>query len=411
MILPVECSETGQKHMNKRFGFELARKAASVTTAGLLTFSTLAYGQQTSVPNAGTNGWPTVTQGDAPPAPGDAPTAQNDEQAQASGQATAPQAQGQQQPPAEQPPYDAPQQAPQPQWRRPMPPPNGGGYGQTQNGPYAGAPGNGSYEPPQNYRQQPPPPIPAQLTVPSGAFVTVRLNQRLASDKNQKGDSFTATLVQPVVANGVVVAEPGETLGGVVADAQRSGSTQKLVVQLTDLTLSDGQRIPLQTQLIARHGTGRNAGDAGTIIGTTALGAAVGGIVGWGTGAAIGAGAGLVVGALVTHDHPSVLYPEQVLTFQVQTPLTISTVNAPQAFHYVEPGEYDRAPYNGPSLQQREQVYVGPGYYPYWGYPYLGTGIGFYAFGGPRYYYPGRFYGGGYYRGRVGYARGGSFRR
>src|SRR5262249_28331038 len=41
------------------------------------------------------------------------------------------------------------------------------------------------------------PPPPAQLTLKSGTFITVRVNQYLSSDKNQNGDAFTASLVRP----------------------------------------------------------------------------------------------------------------------------------------------------------------------------------------------------------------------
>src|SRR5437660_682238 len=101
--------------------------------------------------------------------------------------------------------------------------------------------------------QQPPPP--AQLSVPAGAWITVRVNQPLSSDHNQPGDSFTATLVQPLVANGRVIARRGQTVAGRVAEAQKAGhvkGTSRLGLQLTELSLVDGQQVPLRTQLIDR---------------------------------------------------------------------------------------------------------------------------------------------------------------
>ena len=169
---------------------------------------------------------------------------QNQNQPQYSNQAPAPQ-------------YNGPQYNGDPQFGQRTP------YGQNPN-PYA--------------QQAPPPPIPAQLTINPGTYVTVRINQRLSSDHSRQGDAFTATLVEPVVVNGVVIAEPGETVGGVVANVEK-GSTSKLLVQLTDLTLVDGQRLPLQTQLVARRGPGFTGNDAGTIVGTTAVGAAIGAVM------------------------------------------------------------------------------------------------------------------------------------
>jgi hypothetical protein len=282
-----------------------------------------------------------------------------------------------------------------------------------------------NYGPQQPQYQQPayqPQPVPQSLTIPRGTFLTVRVNQLLSSDKNQAGDAFSATLAQPVVVNGVVVAEPGQTLGGRVAEAQKAGhieGTARLGIQLTELTLVDGQQLPLQSALVSRQGSTSVGQDAGTIAGTTGLGAAIGAAAGWGKGAAIGAGAGAaagIIGVLVTRGHPSVIYPEQLLTFRIDTPLTISTDRAPQAFRYIQPNEYDR-PYDtqpapGPYASQQAPPAPYYGAYPSYPYPYYGYGgygypgywgPSFSLFVGPRFgwgsYYGRGYYGGGYFRG------------
>ena len=79
-------------------------------------------------------------------------------------------------------------------------------------------------QPPQYQNQQnPDPQIPAQLTLQAGTYVTVRVDQYLSSNKNFAGDGFTATLTQPLVVDGLVVAQRGQTLGGRVADVQKAG--------------------------------------------------------------------------------------------------------------------------------------------------------------------------------------------
>jgi len=58
-------------------------------------------------------------------------------------------------------------------------------------------------------------------------------------------------------------------------EAQKAGrveGTSRLKVQLTDLTLVDGQVIPVQSQLISRNGPTSVGRDAGAIAGTTAVG-------------------------------------------------------------------------------------------------------------------------------------------
>src|SRR5262249_51278577 len=140
---------------------------------------------------------------------------------------------------------------------------------------------------------------PTHLTVRAGTYIVVRINQALSSDRNQAGDAFSASLARPLVVDGVVVAQTGQTVGGRVAEAQKAGrvtGTSRLRLQLTDLVLVDGQQLPIQSQMVTRSGPTTEGRDAGAIAGTTALGAAVGAAADWGRGAAIGAGAGAAAG-------------------------------------------------------------------------------------------------------------------
>jgi hypothetical protein len=294
-----------------------------------------------------------------------------------------------------------------------------------QQGPYQAPPPNypaqGQYPPPPSYA-----PPPANLTIKAGTYVTVRINQWLSSERNQAGDAFTATLAEPVIVDGVIVAQRGQIVAGRVTEAKkapRGGGKSSLGVQVTALTLVDGQQEPIQAPMITRIGPGSGARSAATIAGTTALGAAIGAGVGWGTGAGIGAAAGAaagIIGVMFTPGKPTVIYPETVLTFQVEAPVTFSTEHAPQAFRYVGTQDYG----GQPSMGQRQPAiscydcggqappppppaygygYAPPAPYPYpyaygygygygYGYPYPYYG-GFSLFVGPRY---GSFYGGGF---------------
>jgi hypothetical protein len=242
--------------------------------------------------------------------------------------------------------------------------------------------------------------MPSQLTIKPGTYVTVRLNQPLSSDKNQVGDAFSATLVRPVVVDGVIVAERGQTLGGRVSEAQKAGKVSgvsRLGLQLIDLPIVDGQQVPIQTTLFSRIGPTSQGRDAAAIGLTTGAGAAIGAGVGGAGGAAVGAGAGLLVstvGVLFTRGHPTIMYPESVLTFRIEQPLTVSTEHAPQAFRFVRQGDYQTAA--PPRLQQRGPGY-GPGYAPGYaaGYPYPYYGYYPYPYWGPS------FYGGVFFRPRV----------
>jgi len=247
--------------------------------------------------------------------------------------------------------------------------------------------------------------LPRVLTLKSGAFVTVRINQALSSDHSHIGDTFTASLMQPVVIDGVVVAQRGQTVYGRVADVQKQKTDKPsfLRLQLNSLTAVDGSQVPITSQLVTRQGGSTPAGvQAGTVFGTTAVGAAIGGAAAWGTGAAIGAGAGAaagIIGILVTRHHPTVVFPETALTFQVTSPVTVSTEHAPQAFRFVGPEDYQQSmtyaarpgPGPRPMPGQGYSGYYGPGYgypyaypYPYYyGYPgYWGPSVGIYWGGG-----------------------------
>ena len=225
--------------------------------------------------------------------------------------------------------------------------------------------------------------LPPQLTVKPGTFLTVRVDQMLSSNRNQAGDVFSATLMQPLVVDGVVVAQRGQTVMGRVAEAQKSkaGHDARLGLELTGLTLVDGSQATVRSQLVARRGPTTPGGqELGTVATTTAVGATVGAVADWGRGAAIGAGAGAaagIIGVLLTHNHPSVVYPETALTFRIEAPVVVNTTRAPQAFRYVDPNDYQR-PAEARAMPVRRPVpYYGPGYYPYSPYPYWGPYYGY----------------------------------
>src|SRR5215469_7096444 len=173
--------------------------------------------------------------------------------------------------------------------------------------------------------------IAPKLIIPQGKFITVRVNQPLSTDHNQVGDFFTATLAEPIVVDGVVVAQRGQTLSGRVSQVDKGGrvsGVSKLGVQLTELTAVDGQQLPIQTQFVSRNARSTGGRDAAAIAGTTGLGAAVGAAADWGRGAAIGAGAGAalgIAGVLLTRGAPAVIYPESLLSFRIEAPVTIAT--------------------------------------------------------------------------------------
>jgi hypothetical protein len=232
--------------------------------------------------------------------------------------------------------------------------------------------------------------VPRTLTLPAGTVIRVRISQLLSSDQNLPGDSFSGELEQPLVVNGWVVARRGQTVLGRVAVAQKAGRVKgvsQLGIELTHIVLVDGQQLPVRTQLIESSGgksQGRDAAAIGTAGGVgAAIGAAAHGGEGAGIGAAIGAAAGLA-GALLTRGRPTVIPPETLLTFRMESPLAISTDRSHVAFRPVEPEDYN----SGTLRRRSENFAVAPPYpapppFYYWEpYPWV--------------FYPGPFFFGSY---------------
>lgn len=250
------------------------------------------------------------------------------------------------------------------------------------------------------------------MTIRPGAILTVRISEPLSSDHSRVGDVFSSTLTQPVVVNGIVVAQRGQPVVGRVVEVKKAGrvsGASRLGITLTSLTAVDGQSVLIQSQLLVHQGATSVGRDSVAVAGTTGLGAAIGAAAGSGTGAAIGAGIGAVggtIGVLLTRGHPTVINPERLLSFQVTAPATIETNNAPQAFRFVERGDYAQ-PETQPEVVVRRVLprpvypypyaYYAPPvpypyYYPYYAYPYYGPSVSFF-FGFPGYYGYRSFYG------------------
>src|SRR5579883_980808 len=191
-----------------------------------------------------------------------------------------------------------------------------------------------------------PPQVPPTLMVPGNSWVTVRVNQPLSSDRNQPGDAFTATLMEPIVVNGFVVARRGATVAGRVAEVQKAGhvqGTSRLGLELTELGIVDGQQVPIQTQLVGRRGEASVGNDVGAIGATTGIGAAIGAAAAGGFGAGMGAIAGAgaaTIGVLSTRGRATYVGPETVLTFRLATPVTISTERSAAAYLPVSQQDY-----------------------------------------------------------------------
>ena len=176
----------------------------------------------------------------------------------------------------------------------------------------------------------PPPPAPRRVTLPSGSRLLVRTQNTLSTERNVAGDSFSASLAEPLVVDGFVIAEKGAEVEGRVVRSDKAGRVEgvsDLAVELVRLHTSDGQKIPIATNLHEVHGEKSRGSDAKKVGVGAGLGAIIGAIAGGGKGAAIGAGVGAGAGGgavLATRGEHAVINSESRLSFQIRTPVEVT---------------------------------------------------------------------------------------
>ena len=161
-------------------------------------------------------------------------------------------------------------------------------------------------------------------TVPEGTVVSVRLGETLSSKSSQPGQSFDATLAEPVVVEGKEVIPAGADAHGTVVDAKGLGHFKGGA--LLKIELDSIKDYKVQTASVNRAIKGKGKRSAVMIGGGAGAGALIGALAGGGKGAAIGAlvggGAG-TAGAAFTGNKEIVLPAETVVSFKLLQPLEV----------------------------------------------------------------------------------------
>jgi len=174
------------------------------------------------------------------------------------------------------------------------------------------------------------PAAPRSVRIPVGTALVVRTQNTLSSERNLRGDTFSVSLEEPLIVDGLVVAEKGANAEGVVVRSEKGGRVEglsELAIELVRLETSDGQKLSLATDLHQVSGERSRKSDAKKVGITTGLGAIIGAIAGGGKGAAIGAGVGAGAGAgavLGTRGEQAVISSESRLTFHTKTPVEVT---------------------------------------------------------------------------------------
>jgi hypothetical protein len=166
------------------------------------------------------------------------------------------------------------------------------------------------------------------VVIPEGTAVTVRVGQALGSKISQPGESFSATVAQPIEVGGKVVVPAGAEARGTVAEAVPRGRFKggaKLRVALESITVN-GKNYPVHAAAVTQAMKGKGKRTATMIGGGAGAGALIGGLVGGGKGAAIGAltGAGAgTAGSAFTGNKDIVIPAESALTFRLTQPVEV----------------------------------------------------------------------------------------
>jgi hypothetical protein len=173
-----------------------------------------------------------------------------------------------------------------------------------------------------------PPPPPKPVVIPAGTVINVRLSAPLGSKTSQTGDSFEATVAEPVEVDGKTVIASGSSASGTVVEAKAKGKIKgeaRLKLALNKVTIK-GKTYPVQAAMAEQTSKGKGKRTAVATGGGAAGGALIGGLAGGGKGAGIGAlvgaGAGFI-GGTFTGNKQIELPAETVLPFQLSDSITL----------------------------------------------------------------------------------------
>jgi hypothetical protein len=166
------------------------------------------------------------------------------------------------------------------------------------------------------------------VTIPAGTRISVRTIDAIDSTRNHVGDRFEASLEEPLIVDGNVVAAKGADVFGRLEESKETGTLtgrSELKAALTGIVV-DGKTVPLVTGEYELTGKSKGASTAKRTVGGAAIGSIIGAIAGGGKGAAIGAGTGAGVGAgseIITKGGQVKIPSETLLDFTLEQSVTI----------------------------------------------------------------------------------------
>ena len=170
---------------------------------------------------------------------------------------------------------------------------------------------------------------PADVNIPAGSALAIRINQRISVKTTPAGSRFDGEIVEAWTdSSGHVVLPKGTPVEGVVDASHRRGhfkGASVLELRLTSLTLN-GTQYPLETHDLTRTKKGKGKRSAAFIGGGSGLGMLIGGVASGGTGLLIGGlaggGAGTAAAGL-TGNRDLDIPAESIVRFRLADALTL----------------------------------------------------------------------------------------
>ena len=166
------------------------------------------------------------------------------------------------------------------------------------------------------------------VTVPAGTTLTVRMIDPVDSSVNQTGETFRASLDEPLVVDGRTIAARGANVTTKLVSVEEAGrisGRSELALILYEVTIN-GRNYEITTEEVSQQGASRGQQSATRIGGLAVLGAVIGAIAGGGSGAAKGAAAGAGAGTAVqvlTHGESVKIPAETRLDFTLAKSLDL----------------------------------------------------------------------------------------
>jgi hypothetical protein len=166
------------------------------------------------------------------------------------------------------------------------------------------------------------------ITLGAGTVITVRMIDTVDSSVHQTGQTFRASLDEPLMFNSRVVAPRGAEVTTKLVNVEEAGRIQgrsELALILYDITIN-GRKYEISSAEVVQAGASRGTQSAQRIGGLAAVGAVIGAIAGGGKGAAQGAAAGAGAGTAIqvlTHGENVQIPAESRLEFTLSSPVAL----------------------------------------------------------------------------------------